>query len=176
MYVGLTGKISSGKSTISNYIREKYGFNVIGFRDLILQEIRRKGMEETRENMQCVGNYLYNELGPEEFCNQLISECNSKENYVIDSIRHLKIHLYLKRKEPNKYFLIFVDAPINVRLERLTRRDKNKFNFQALKKMESHQVESEIEDIRPNSDYAVFNNSCLRSLYNNVDKIMEKLL
>lgn len=170
MFIGLSGKIGSGKSTISNYLKEKYNFNILSFKDIIVKEINQKGLAPSRVNLQDTGNDLYNKLGPENFCDLLIENCNPNTNYVIDSIRHLKINLYMKNKFGNKYFLIFTDTIDDTRYKRIMIRDNN-----VLFDAESHHVESEIELIRAKCDYFIVNDNNIDKLYSDVDLIFKNI-
>lgn len=72
IFVGLAGKIASGKTTIANYLKEKYNFEILRFRDIIVEALKDRGLEVNRTNMQKVGEEIYCSLGPKLFSELLL--------------------------------------------------------------------------------------------------------
>ncbi|RDD53890.1 MAG: dephospho-CoA kinase [Candidatus Korarchaeota archaeon NZ13-K] len=60
LIVGLPG---SGKDEISRAIGDLLGYRVIRMSDLLLEELRRRGLSETRENMRSLGLELRERMG-----------------------------------------------------------------------------------------------------------------
>lgn len=60
LIVGLPG---SGKDEASKTLRDLLGYRVIRMSDLLLEELKRRGLSETRENMRSLGLELRNKLG-----------------------------------------------------------------------------------------------------------------
>lgn len=173
IFIGLSGKIASGKTTTANYLKEKYGFKILRFRDIIIEVLKERGLEVNRENMQEMGNELYNILGSKLFSELLLCRVNDDYNYVIDSIRHEKIHIFFRKKLNWSYFFIFVDSNQDLRNIRLHTRDEKKFNLTSL---ESHTVESEIDTLKRYSDYVISNNEDEQNLHKQIDKIVDELI
>jgi len=173
IFVGLAGKIASGKTTAANYLKRKHYFEILRFRDIIVDILKDKGMEVNRTNMQKIGEEIYSLLGPKLFSELLLCKVRREsDRYVIDSIRHIGIHLALKEKLDN-YFLLFIDSDNDKRNERLKVRDGANINVYLL---EGHPVEQEIDNLKKYADYILTNNKDVSSLYKKIDKIVSQIL
>jgi len=65
--IGITGTHGAGKGAIVDYLISK-GFAHFSARDLIMEEIRRRGMPEDRNSTHVVANALRAEHGPDGVC------------------------------------------------------------------------------------------------------------
>ena len=57
MIIGMVGRVAAGKETLTQFLREK-GFIYLETRQLLIEELGKKGLELTRENMQNIGDEL----------------------------------------------------------------------------------------------------------------------
>ncbi len=173
LFFGLAGRIASGKTTVSEYLNKQYDFEILRFRDIIVDALRDKGKEINRENMQKTGREIDELLGPKLFSELLLCRAGGSSNkYVIDSIRHVKIHLALKEMLGN-YFLLFVDCDEvrrNLRLRQRDGRDKD------LLSLENHPVEQESDHLRKHADHVLINNQELPDLYKKLDEIVRSTM
>ena len=64
MIIGITGTDGSGKGTVVDYLVSQLGFVHYSSRDLIMQEIEKRGLVPNRANARLVGNALRAEYGP----------------------------------------------------------------------------------------------------------------
>ncbi len=64
MIVGITGTIGAGKGTVVEYLVQKKGFVHFSARALILEEVKKRGLEVARENTTLVANDLRAAFGP----------------------------------------------------------------------------------------------------------------
>ena len=60
MIIGLTGTISSGKSTVAEILIKK-GFEHHTYSDILRLEAKKRNIEPTRQNLQKLGNKLKEE-------------------------------------------------------------------------------------------------------------------
>ena len=72
MIIGLTGKNGSGKTEVSEYLKSR-GFEYHSLSDEIRDEIRRRGLEITREVLIEVGNDLREKFGPGVLAERILS-------------------------------------------------------------------------------------------------------
>ncbi len=121
MIIGLTGRISSGKGFIKNFL-EKIGFKYYTFSDVVREEAAVRGIEITRKNLQDLGNEVRNKEGPGAWAKRIIEKLELGKNYIVDGIRNPG-EVEELRKIKN-FFLIAVDAPQEERYERLRLRAK----------------------------------------------------
>jgi dephospho-CoA kinase len=122
MILGFTGSFCSGKDTVAGYIVEKYNFIHFSLSDIIREVMKKEGIETTRENLIVFGTKLRKENGNGALAKIAEKKMNEKNNYCITSIRHPD---EVKELRKNKNFiLINVDAPQNIRFERMIKRNR----------------------------------------------------
>jgi len=63
MYIALTGYMGTGKGEISKKLQNQ-GYKYIPLSDMVREEAKKRGLEQTRENLQDVGNDLRKTYGP----------------------------------------------------------------------------------------------------------------
>ncbi len=117
--IGVTGTLCSGKGTITEYFKQK-GFETISLSDILREEAKLNNIELTRENLQNLGNQIRSKHGIGALAILALEKMKNKENLVIESIRNPG-EIEELRKNKN-FFLIAVDAPREVRIERLLKR------------------------------------------------------
>ncbi|MBW2997437.1 AAA family ATPase [Candidatus Woesearchaeota archaeon] len=122
--IGITGMYSSGKDTVADYfVRE--GFTHFSLSDLIRDELGRRGMEVTRENLIRVANEMRTEYGHGVLGERALEKMKGKDgDFVISSIRHPGEVKALKKH--GHFFLVEVRAPIRTRFTRIKKRNREK--------------------------------------------------
>lgn len=122
MKIGLTGSIGAGKGVVAEYFKAQ-GFDVFSLSDEVREVARRKGVEINRANLQDLGNKLRETIGDDVLARFVALRVLSKggEDAVIDSIRNPAEIEYL-RENLNDFYLIGVDAPVEVRYKRVVER------------------------------------------------------
>lgn len=123
LIIGLTGPIAGGKGVIADYLKEK-GFFYSSTSDRVREELRKRKIEITRENLQKVADELRREFGPDVLASRTYDKVirQRKPHAVIDSIRGEAEVDFLKQK-PN-FYLIGVTAPRKLRYKRMVERNR----------------------------------------------------
>ncbi|MBI4452697.1 AAA family ATPase [Candidatus Woesearchaeota archaeon] len=127
MIIGLTGKNAAGKGEAANYLKSK-GFIYYSLSDIIREEATKRKLEHSRENLINLGNELRENFGPNYLAQQINNKIkaklknNPKQNFAIDSIRSPFEAKELMKN--NDFFLVGVDAPIELRFKRLLERNR----------------------------------------------------
>jgi dephospho-CoA kinase len=151
--LALAGKIGSGKSTLAVRFAEIMGWSRASFGDYIRQVVRRRGIQETREILQDIGDELISEdLGG--FCRAVLEQANwtSGQPLVIDGIRHAEINNRLRRLvAPQKYVLVYVSVDEQTRKERLRKRLRLEGvnEHELVERVEIHPTEEQVKNILP---------------------------
>lgn len=127
MIIGITGTYCAGKDAAAN-ILEKKGFIHISISDILNQYCVSQGKEATRENLTQMGNSLRKEYGAGILGKLALDGMQTGKNYVVTSIRNPSEVMELKKSKD--FYLIRLDAPLNLRYERFIKRkdpikDKN---------------------------------------------------
>lgn len=181
MIIGITGTDGSGKGTVVDYLVNQLGFVHYSSRDLIMQEIDRRGLAQNRANARLVGNALRTEYGPEVIVTKALQKIkNDKvENAVIESIRAIKEVEALKAAGG---ILLAIDAPAEVRYERIVKRGSvtDQVSFSDFQQQEA----LEMDDPDPNgmqkakvmkmADQTIFNNFTIAELQTVIDQFLQK--
>lgn len=168
--IGLTGKGGSGKDTVADYLEEKYNFKKISFGELLYKIAYLLGMKEKdRQFLIDLGDALRG-MDQDVFIRPVVEEIlsNTSINYVITDVR-----------QPNEYKALLdlgaeifeVYAPLNVRLNRIEKRDKIILNDKEIETLQKAHTETYMENW--NLDKIV-NDKDTKTLYANIDKALKK--
>jgi len=177
MIIGLSGTFGAGKDTVSQYLVKK-GFQHISLSDIIREEATKRGMGHDRDSLRELGNILVRESGEEVLAKKALSK-KTKKNLVLSSIRRIKEIDYLK-KQPD-FLLLFVDAPIKIRYERLRARSRigesemNFKDFKAKEKLEMSGKSTQRLDLcKKKADVLIDNSKTEKHLFKQIDRIITK--
>jgi dephospho-CoA kinase len=179
MIIGLTGKNASGKGEVANYLM-KNGFSYFSLSDIIREEAKRKGIEETRTNLIEIGNNLRKKHG----CGVLAKLANRqlKDECIIDSIRNPAEIVELRKS--SDFVLIGVDAPIDIRFERARRRGRNEnaLTLEEFKEMEERENlknssdklwNNRLDECVRMADSTIINDGSISELHKKVDEVLK---
>jgi len=118
--IGLTGTNGAGKGEVAKYFQIK-GYAYLSLSDVIRDELRARGLEASRDNLITCGNELREKFGPDILARRVAEKIQGPT--VIDSIRNTREVAYLRSL--GNFILIAVDAPVEIRFERVKRRGRN---------------------------------------------------
>lgn len=182
MILGFTGSYCCGKDTVANYIVDKYGFAHFSLSDIIREEMKKANVDTTRENLIVFGTRLRQENGNGVLADLAIKKIqDGAYNYCITSIRHPAEVLALKKQK--NFTLINVDAPSDVRFERMLKRKRagdpqtlEKFNQLEKKESQSSGAGQQLANTAALADITFINDfPNLDLLYKAIDEILNKL-
>jgi len=180
MIIGLTSFIGAGKTSICDYLVKK-GFIFYSLSDIIREELKAKGKEITRDNLQATGNELRKKHGNSVLADKTLEKIEEGKNHIIDSIRNpAEIKALRKRKD---FTLVFIDAPIKIRFNRIIdrKREKDPITFEDFKKVEEKELESsdsasqQLVKCREMANFIIHNDSSFEELYKKIDELLEGL-
>lgn len=126
LVIAFSGKLGSGKTTISNATATALGWPLVGFGDYVRKVVRERGLEGTRENLQAVGTELL-EGDSYDFCKAVLSSGGwiAGEPLLIDGLRHVRtIAIIQELISPAKLKIISISVSEATRLRRLGQRDQ----------------------------------------------------
>lgn len=149
--IAFSGKLGSGKTTVSSAVAAALGWRRVGFGDYVRAVVRRRSLKETRENLQVVGTELL-EADPREFCRSVLSSGGwvSGEPLIVDGLRHVRtIGLLQELIAPLKLGIVSISIADNVRLDRLKQRNQD--DEASILNIEAHSSEQEVDLILRNS-------------------------
>lgn len=138
--IGVTGRMGSGKSLIAHHLERNFGFQYLRY-SLILADWFEADPEAKR-SLQEVGWDVMSNSGQSELNRRLIEKIEPNRDVAIDGLRHPLDLESLQRKFGSRLFLLFVQAPREIRFSRLQDRYES---YAAFKQADEHPVESHID-------------------------------
>jgi dephospho-CoA kinase len=123
LVIGISGTICSGKDIVAGMLKER-GFQLISLGEVVRGELKERGMDVTRKNQQDIGNQLRSEYGGQILAERALKKFQSYDSpLIINGIRNLEEVDFLKGH--SEFFLIGIDAPFEVRWERVKSRNRD---------------------------------------------------
>lgn len=183
MILGVTGTNASGKDTVADYIKNKYGFKNYSLSDEIRIEATQRGLSHERENLRTIGNELREKFAPNELAIRVSKRATSDntEKVVITSIRNSAEVKYLKDNFPG-FKLIYVDAPVELRYERSKIRGRvgdnvslNDFKNAEAKELEGGKTGQQLLKCYKLADFKIINNGTLEKLFEETEKALSQI-
>lgn len=178
--IGLVGPKGSGKGTIAQRLKTKYGARIVTFSDILSDVLEILNMERNRVNQIYLSIALREQFGYEVLANALqkrIDKMKGSSPIVIDGIRFTQDFKPWKNL-PN-FSLISLDAEIKERFNRIKRRSKNKeekiLTWTKFQKEESMPTEISFKKLARQAKFQVNTNSTLKETYKQLDEIAEGL-
>jgi dephospho-CoA kinase len=121
LVIAICGTLLSGKGLVAEILKSK-GFMHASVRALIKEELEKRNLPPTRKNLQDIGNEMRKEHGAQYWVQKALEKYQSyTAPLIIESLRNMGEVDWLK-KNCNCY-IIGVDAPFEVRWERLKNRN-----------------------------------------------------
>ena len=175
--IGLAGEIASGKGSFAKYVKEKYGAEIYRFSDVFRKILDILGLEENRKNMSDLSLILRTTFGEDILAKAMAEEVkkSNEKVVIIDGVRRIEDIKYLK--ELADFELIFVDAEMKIRYERIIKRgensDDNNKTFEEFKKDAKRNAELKIAGLKQIADKIINNNSDLENFYRQIDDVLK---
>ena len=169
--IGLTGRNAAGKGTVANLLKER-SFEYHSLSDTLRSELRKRGVEESRDELIKIGNELRSSSGS-----------GILADLMIDAIRYPSESDSLNRKYTNhKFYLIAVDADPEIRFQRLKTRGRigdsstwEQFLHQEALEESDDPSKQQLLLTMKKADFSLDNSGTIEQLENQIDKIFEGL-
>ena len=179
MIIGLTGRIAAGKEVISRFFIKK-GFEHQFISKELREELKKRGVETSRANLQDLGDELRAKEGIGFLAKRMIGKLG-KGNFIIDGIRNPgEVKEFRKEKD---FVLIVIDAPQKIRYNRSIDRAKTSDakTWEEFLEMDKRDFGEEIESgqqvgkCMEMGDFKIYNDSDLDTLNNKINEIYQKI-
>lgn len=180
LVIGLVGTAGSGKDTAASYIKKKYAAKEFRFSYLLVEVLKIFGIEVSRENLAWLMNVLKRKYGKDiltKAMEKTIREKAEDQIMVVNGLRLPPDYLFLRKFERN--VLIFLDAPVKIRWQRVCKRKEksdDNVSFAEFKKLVSQENEKHIAELGKKADLVIINDGGLAKFQRNIDKIMSEIL
>ena len=182
--IGITGTLGSGKGTVVQYLKDKYGFRHYSARAFISEEVSRRNLPDIRDNLRLVANELRTNFGSSYVAEQLYGRAlKDGKNSVIESLRSTG-EITALRTKPQSFFLLAVDADSKIRYDRifLRKSSTDAVSFEKFLQDESYEMNDtspggmNIAECIKMADGHIKNNGDIKSLHEQIDRLVEPLL
>jgi dephospho-CoA kinase len=177
--LGLAGEIASGKGTVSKYLVKKYDANVHRYSTMLRDVLKRLYIEENRENIQTVSSFIRQNWG-EIIMSKVICEDIKKDKsnlVILDGVRRIPDLEFIEKLE--RFYLIYVEADIKKRYERIIIRGENiddkEKTFEDFKADNQREAETQIKDLKKQANFVINNDGNLHDLFRQIDLIIKKV-
>ncbi|UXQ88898.1 deoxynucleoside monophosphate kinase [Bacillus phage Thurquoise] len=180
--IAIAGEFRSGKSTVAEYLDEKYSMLQFAFADELKRDFHKEypdilTVPKPRKGYQLYGQLMRYVYGEDYWINRCfnkienirqaamgynITGSEAKFNPVITDLRQ---HNELERCREEGYHIIKVLAPKSVRVQR-AKEEGDSFSEEELQ----HETEVYVREM--DTDFTIMNNGTIEDLYAEVDYIM----
>ncbi len=181
MIIGVTGPVCSGTNTFCDFLVEK-GFVFYSYSDILREELRKKGKEITRKNLQDMGDELRKKMGNGAISKIIISKMRKGENYTLCNLRNLgEVEEFRKL---GNFVLVYIDAPEEERFWRMRKRNRENDpkTFSEFKEMMAREFgrgeeESGLQHLKvfKMADYKIDNDGTLEDFRRKTEEFLEKI-
>ena len=183
--IGLTGSIGSGKDTVKSFLINKLGATSVTLSDVIRAELEKKRGIADRTTMQNMGNEMRQKYGAHILAMLAVEYLSRIKKFVIiDGIRNPVEADYLRKKFGSDFKLIAVDAPQQVRFERMQKRPnrndpKTWEEFVASDNREMGDNEPEyglqLRKCISQADFVISNEGTVEELQKKIDEVIQRI-
>jgi dephospho-CoA kinase len=178
MLIGVVGSIASGKDTLADYLRDK-GFMTESHSAILREIMTAEGQSIDTVNMTHYGNKLRETKGHGYLAQEALKRVGNNDA-VITAVRQVG-EIETLRKGRSDFILLKVDAPIEMRYERLKKRNRagDVQSLDDLKEIEEIQDSGQGGAINMGACYKladeeITNDGTIEEFYRKIDAFLEK--
>lgn len=176
--IGLVGEMSSGKSTITEYLKKKHRAVTFRFSDMLRDVLNRMHLDHTRQNLQTISTILRQNFS-EDIMSRVLALDVKESNaplIITEGIRRPSDIVYLKALPG--FHLVAVHADEKIRYERIVTRGENPDDATKTWGQFQHESQAEpeqkIKEVMKEAPDMVDNNGTIKELYKQVDALFQK--
>ena|SRR3989339_1385349 len=180
--LGIIGEISTGKTTATDYLKEKYNSKTARFSNVLRDLLDRCYLPKTRENLQIISQSIRENFSQDILSKILVKDIENfdSEIVVVEGIRRPSDVPFLKDAYPDNFFTIYINTDEKLRFKRLTSRTENpddtQKTWEQFQKDGQAEAEMAIKKIANKANYTINNSGTLEEFYKSIEEILERLL
>ena len=141
----VSGKIATGKTTVSRELSRHFGYQIVSFGDIMRAYLNGLGVEPTREAMHAQSHRIVTEIGNFRAMDWFIdnsSDIDWQGNLIVDGCRHPETYKRLQELF-DSCFLIHCSCCAPTQIKRIQERDK--LSITQINKIVAHPVEEDLD-------------------------------
>lgn len=174
--IGIVGENVSGKTTMTNYLIEKYGAVSFRFSDMLSDILRRVHLEKNRENLQKLSTLLRQNFAEDIMSKTLAKDVELADAKIIvtEGVRRPTDITYLK--DMPGFHLVAIQTDMRMRFDRLAGRDEKPDDktktWEEFQTEAGHESEQKIQEIAATAEVTIDNNGTIDEMYKQIDDMM----
>jgi len=175
----IVGMPGAGKSVIVEHLKSK-SWNVVHFGAVTMQELEKRFLVVNETNERKIREELRKTYGMEAYARLSIDQIRddlAKGPTVIDGLYSWSEYKFLRNQLSNRFRVIAVFTPKDIRYERLATRQDRPLSYQEAESRDFAEIEN-LEKGGPiaMADFTLDNSGSIKSLYSKVDALLNTLL
>lgn len=168
--VGLCGETGSGKTTIAEYLKFKYGLQTFRYSQVIAE----KYQVAEKEKLQEVGLRIsQNKEEQKNLTQYMIERMDSRRSYVIDGLRHIEDFDMLRDAFGDEFIFFFIECKYVKRYQRYNKLHMGEISKETFERINNHGSEIDIMMLRPRADYMINNDRSYTELWKQMDQFIK---
>ncbi|MGQ9719853.1 MAG: AAA family ATPase [Candidatus Jordarchaeum sp.] len=175
--IGLVGMPGSGKTLAVN-IAKKMGIPVVAMGDVVRDEVKMRGLEETPYSVGKVSMGLRKEEGEQAVAIRTLNKIEREKTPVIlvEGIRSLEEIELFKKHYPD-FTLIAIHSSPKTRFKRLYERQRldDTKDLKTFQERDARELNYGIGSAIAQADYLIVNEGSEKKLIKNMEKILEEI-
>jgi len=179
--IGLTGRNAAGKGVAAEFLKSK-GFAFHSLSDVIREEVARRKLQVTRDNLIATGRELRAHHGTGYLAERVLERIEPGQNYVVDSFRHEDEVAAFRRT--SNFHLLAIQADAKVRFERIKarKRESDPQTYEAfieLENKESTSLQAEGQNLTATeavANHTIDNNGPVDAFHAKLAELVPKLM
>lgn len=181
MIIGITGTDGAGKGTAVEYLKTK-GFIHYSAREFLVEEIKKRDLPMSRNQMRLMGNEFREKYGNEFIVKRALEIIDKEgvEKAIIESIRATGEAEYLIQEGG---VLLSVDAKPEIRYERVQSRqsESDKISFKEFVEYEEVEKDDGLKNglnkaaVMKMADFTILNDGRVEELFEQVEQVLKDL-
>jgi len=176
-FIAIVGMTGAGKTTTASYLKKK-GFNSIRFGQVVMDEVKKKGLRVCEKNEKLVREGLRKKHGMAVMAKlnyPKIKEFLVYSHVVGDGLYSWAEYLFLKEKLKKQMIVLSVYVSPQVRYQRLASRQERALSVNSAQSRDYADI-SNIQKAGPiaMADYLIINENGVRKLHRELDKFLSK--
>lgn len=169
--IGLSGETGAGKTTVTEYLRFKYGLKSFRYSQIIaekynvtdkvkLQQIGARIAQDEREQRALTG--------------YIVERMEKNQGYVIDGLRHREDFEELNKDFGDDFVFIYIQCGYKKRCARYRKLEFNQVSDEDFRAINDHESECDIGLLQMLTEDRVDNNKGYKDLWKQIDKIISQ--
>jgi len=188
LIIGIVSTIAAGRTTAISHLTERYGFAWFSLADILKSEAIKQGVSTLRPSLQDFGNSMREVYGDSYLAMKLRTskkwQMNKNGLVLVDSFKNVGEAIEFRKQR--RFTLISIDAPQNLRWERVESRRRQGDPVLHKEFIEQDAVDrgagnesihaQETERLMKSADYNIINDGTITDFVRKLDEVVAKIL